>query len=150
MKVSEETHKAALPEAGSTHLFQHVVQRFQGSEHRIDVVVAVEQARSLLQAFVPELVPQDGDADELLTDEDSLLDESRAVIPHFVHDRQGGAPPSFARVLGGDCQRVDECLRVRAADVGQDVLNQLANARIRRVDACNQLERHRKMSARPV
>jgi hypothetical protein len=50
---------------------------------------------------VPELVPQDGDADELLTDEDSLLDESRAVIPHFVHDRQGGAPPSFARVLGG-------------------------------------------------
>lgn len=119
------------------------MQRFQSSEHGIDVVIAVEQARGLLQAFVPELVPQDGDADELLTDEDSLLDESGAVIPHFVHDRQRSAPSSFARVLGGDRQRVDKCLRVRAADVGQDVLNQLANARIRGVDACNQLERHR-------
>lgn len=142
--------RAAFAGDGRTHLFQHVVQRFQGSEHGIDVVIAVEQARSLLQAFMPELVPQDGDADELLTDEDGLLDESGAVVPHSVHDRQRSAPSSFAWVLGGDRQRVDECLRVRAADVGQDVLDQLANARIRSVDACNQLESYKKTSARPV
>lgn len=142
--------RAAFAGGGRTHLFQHVVQRFQGSEHGVDVVIAVEEARCLLQAFVPELVPQDGDADELLTDEDSLLDESGAVIPHFVHDRQRSAPSSFARVLGGDRQRVDECLRVRAADIGQHVLNQLANARIRSVDACNQLQTYIKTSARPL
>lgn len=53
----------------ATHSLEHIVKRFQRREHGVNVVVAVEQSRSLLETFVPELVPEDGDADKLLTDE---------------------------------------------------------------------------------
>lgn len=70
-----------------THSFEHVVERLESRKHGINVVVTVEEPRSLLESLVPELVPEDGNSNELLTDEEGLLDEGGAVVSHFVHDR---------------------------------------------------------------
>lgn len=85
--------------AGGTHSFKHVVERLKSRKHGVDVVVAVEESRGLLQAFVPKLVPEDRHADELLTDEKRLLDERRAVVSHLVHDREGCVSSRCAGVL---------------------------------------------------
>lgn len=58
---------------GATHSLEHIVKRLQRGEHGINVVIAVEKPGSLLKALVPELMPENGDADELLADEKSLL-----------------------------------------------------------------------------
>lgn len=126
------------------------MERFERREHGVDVVVTVEEARRLLEALVPELVPQDGDPDELLRDEDGLLDERRAVVAHLVHDREGGATTSLARVLGRDRERVDERLRVRPPDVGEDVLDELAHGRVGRVDAGDELYDNERVRERAV
>lgn len=108
-------------------------------EHRVDVVVAVKESGGLLQAFVPELVPEDRHANELLTDEERLLDERRAVVSHLVHDREGCVSPRCAGVLGGDGEGVDQGLGVSLADVGENVLDELANVGAGSVDAGNEL-----------
>lgn len=116
------------------------MERFERRKHGLDVVVAVEEPARLLEALVPELVPEDRDADELLADEERLLDEVRTVVPHLVHDNQRGLAPRRARVLGRDRERVDERLRVRLADVDEHVLDELANVRARRVDPRDELQ----------
>lgn len=80
-----EGHKTT--EDDGTHSFEHVVERLESRKHGIDVVVPVEEPGRLLESLVPELVPEDGDSDELLTDEEGLFDEGRAVVAHLVHDR---------------------------------------------------------------
>ena len=44
------------------------VERLECSEHPFDVVLAKVQSRRLLEPLVPHLVPQDGDANELVAD----------------------------------------------------------------------------------
>ena len=124
----------------SSYLLEHVVQRFERGKHGLDVVVPVEQPRRFFESFVPQFVPEDRDPDELLTDEDSLLDERGTVVPHLVHDRQRGTASVLARVLGCDREGINERLRMRAADIRQNVLDQLANIRIGGVDASDELD----------
>ena len=63
------------------------MERLESRKHGVDVVVPVEEPGRFLESLVPELVPEDGDSDELLTDEEGLFDEGRAVVSHLVHDR---------------------------------------------------------------
>lgn len=116
------------------------MQRFESRKHRLDVVVAVEETRRFLETFVPQLVPEDGDTNELLTDENRLLDEGGAVVAHLVHDLESGTTTSLARVLGRDREGVDKSLRVRFSDVGKNSLNELPNSLFRRVNAGDELE----------
>jgi hypothetical protein len=52
--------------------FQQVMQWLQGGNHTFGVFLSEEKSRRLLEAFMPELVPKDCNADELLTDHQRL------------------------------------------------------------------------------
>jgi hypothetical protein len=136
-KVNKEETKREGKE--KTHLLEHVVERFEGRKHRFNVVITVEETGSLLESLMPQLVPENSDSNELLTDENGLFDERSAVVSHLVHDLKSSASTSFAGVLGGDGERVDERLRVRLTDVGKNSLDELANALFRSVDAGDEL-----------
>lgn len=115
------------------------MKRLEGRKHGVNVVIPVEESRRLLEPLVPELMPQDSDTNELLTDEQRLLDEGCRMVSHLVHDRERRATTGGRGVLGGDGEGIDERLGVRLADVGEDVLDELADVGARRVDASDEL-----------
>jgi hypothetical protein len=55
------------------HLLQEVVQGLQGGYHSIRVFFCKVQPRSFLQPFVPQLMPQYCNTNQLLTNELSLI-----------------------------------------------------------------------------
>lgn len=117
------------------------MKRLEGRKHGLDVVIAVEQSRRFFEPFVPHLGPEDGRTNELLTDEHSLVDERRAVLPHLGDDAHRSRPPRSAWVLGRHGERIDQSLRVRAADVAENDLNEPSDVVARRVDSGNELRR---------
>ena len=90
----------------------HLVQRIQDCEHPIDVALSEVQPRGLFEALVPHLVPQNRDADELLRDHPSLVNELRPLRAHPAKQFNRGVPPRFVLRLGGHGEGVDERLRV--------------------------------------
>ena len=81
---------------GNLYGFKHVVQRLQERDHAHGVMVGEVEPGCLLQSFVPQLVPEDSNPDELMTDEQSLLNDDWAVLFHAVHDVQGSLLPDGA------------------------------------------------------
>ena len=54
---------------------EHVMKRFQESDHTHGIVVCEVQAGGFLQSIVPHFMPQDGNPNELATDEQGLREE---------------------------------------------------------------------------
>ena len=115
------------------------MQRSERRKHALDVVLGKVQTRRLLETLVPHLVPQDGDADQLVADEQRLLDEHGAVLAHRIHDAHRRLHAHGRRRLGRDGQRVHERLRMGRADVRQEVVDEAADARRRCADARDHL-----------
>lgn len=90
---------------------------------------------------MPQLVPQDSDPDELLTDQLGLIHERRTVFRHPVDDRKGCPSPWWTRVFGCDGERVHEGLWVGLADIGENVVDELAYIAARGMNPRNELER---------
>ena len=67
---------------------------------------------------MPQLVPQDRYANQLVTDEQGLLDNDRTVFLHPVHDVESGLLPDNARRLRRDGEGVHEGLRMVFANFG--------------------------------
>lgn len=67
---------------------------------------------------MPELVPQDSDANEFVTDKVGLLHKLSTVLPHAVHYLTGRFRPAgaFPR-LHGYRDRIDKGLGVCTADI---------------------------------
>lgn len=115
------------------------MQRLEHVEHALRVVLGKVEARRLLEALGPELVPEDGDADELVADERRLLDEERVLVAHAVHDAVGDLLAHQHLRLGRDEERVDERLRVGAADEVEQLGDGAPDERVRDVDARDDL-----------
>ena len=74
------------------------------------------EPRGLFETFVPELVPQDRDTNQLVADKQSLLDDDGAVLLHAVHDVERGLLPNGTRRLRRDGEGIDESLRMVLAN----------------------------------
>ena len=132
-------HKGDLLERRGALPLHHLVQRQQRREHRLDVGLAKVEARRFFQRLVPGLVPEDGDADELLGHELRLLDERGAVrAQRLEHGKRGGAA-ARRLALGGDQERVHQRLRVVAADAHEQGVDELAHGGVAGVDARDDL-----------
>jgi hypothetical protein len=57
---------------GNTYRFDHIMQRLQYGNHSLGISFGKVQPRSLFQAFMPQLVPENCHTDELVTDGRSL------------------------------------------------------------------------------
>ena len=129
---------------------RHLAQRFcsiieqfvewrKSSKHALHIVIAKIQARGLLQPFVPKLMPQHGNTDELMTDKVSLFYQSRTMNPHAVHDLCRGMRPSGHIGLHGNSQGVNQGLRMYLANLSQEPVYSGTDSRVWLVDSCNKL-----------
>lgn len=57
------------PRVRWTHIFNHLVQRLQESNHPMRILVREVQPRRLFEAFMPHLMPEDSNSDEFVTDD---------------------------------------------------------------------------------
>mmetsp|Transcript_15410 Transcript_15410/g.37859 ORF Transcript_15410/g.37859 Transcript_15410/m.37859 type:complete len:625 (+) Transcript_15410:1236-3110(+) len=122
---------------------QSPVQREQGVVvHLVEVVLSEPQTRCLLDGLLPQLVPQDGHADQFLRNEPALVDQDRVVLPHLVEDVLGRALPPLRGGLGGYGEGVDEGLGVGLADLAEEVVHKPAVRCVRRLYPPNQLRDH--------
>ena len=74
-----------------------------------------------------------------LTHQHGLLDQGVAVLTHVLEHLVGGGVAGGDTRLAGHGERVDQGLRVLFADVDQQLVNQSAYIRARRVNTSNQL-----------
>ena len=68
-----------------------------------------------------------------------LLDQRGRVLAHVVHNQHGGGAPEGGLALAGDQQRVHERLGVVPPDADEQAVDEPADHRLARVDACNHL-----------
>lgn len=121
---------------------QHRMQRLQRLKHPAHITLAKVQPRRLLQSLVPLFVPQDRHPDQLLTAHQRLLHQCRRVVAHRFQYLVGGRFARHRRRFAGHRQRIHQRLRMRLANVHQQLMNQLADQRPVRIDARNQLRYH--------
>jgi hypothetical protein len=115
------------------------VQRLKHAKHALRVVLGKVEARGLFEALGPQLVPEDGHADELVRDERGLLDEERVLVAHSVHDAVGDLFTHHHLRLGRDEERIDERLRVGAADEVEQLSDRAPDERVGDVDSGDDL-----------
>ena len=126
---------------GDGALLHLLVQRAEHLHRRLDPVLLVIKvpAIGLLERLVPLLRPEDGDADELVGDEERLLDERVVLLPHLLQDalrpttsRGGGcaAVAPVARLVRRHRERVDERLWVTIANAEEERVDRLAHPQL--------------------
>lgn len=116
------------------------MKRLQESNHTHGVVVREVQTRSLFEALVPQFVPENRHTDQLVADEEGLLDDNEAMLPHAVHDVQRCFLPHRARRLRSDRKRIDERLGMVLSDFGKQIVDVPPNVVARCLYACNDLQ----------
>mmetsp|Transcript_32711 Transcript_32711/g.92785 ORF Transcript_32711/g.92785 Transcript_32711/m.92785 type:complete len:201 (+) Transcript_32711:1420-2022(+) len=94
-------HKGDLLEGAGPLLLHHLMQRDERVEHALHIALPKVEPAGLLQRLMPHLLPQDGDADELVAHQLGLLHECWAVLPHVLHDIHGGRAAAGALALTG-------------------------------------------------
>lgn len=86
-KEKKEKEKTKTKEK-KRNLLHHLVQRSEGLQHALNIMITKIQSRGLLQGFMPHLVPENSDSDELLGHQQGLLDQDVRVLTHAVEHRQ--------------------------------------------------------------
>lgn len=56
------------------------MKRFENSDHAFGIFVREVKTRCFLKAFEPEFVPQDGNTNKLVTDQERLREQNHAKI----------------------------------------------------------------------
>jgi len=129
---------------GGRPALHHGVHGRQRGHHCVDVLLSEPVPRRLLDGLVPQLVPENGHADQLARHQQRLVDQRVAVLAHLVEDAEGGGLAHLAVAFAGHGQRVHERLRVGATDARQQLVQQAADGRRRRVDPRDDLRDHGK------
>ena len=64
---------------GIAYTFDHIVQRFESGDHTLRILLVEVQLRSFFQPVVPKFVPENGDSDQFIADNQGLRGVSRSL-----------------------------------------------------------------------
>lgn len=117
------------------------MQRLEGSNHALRILLREKDTGGFLKSFVPHLVPQYRDSNDFGTNHDSLLDNDRVPFPKMGNNLQSTIRTNLARGLGRDSEWVDHRLRMRATDGNKHGLDVTTDGSVRRLNTSNDLRR---------